>query len=72
MRHQYRQSGNPVRGHKDLRGIFILVEFHFENCFRNHQIAPCHKRIEKAYLMRHQYRQSGRGHEDLGEIFIDI
>ena len=39
-RHQYRQSGNPIRSKTFLK---LDVEFHNENSFGNHQIASRYK-----------------------------
>ena len=35
------------------------VEYHYENGFGNHRVAPRYKGIDQTYLMSYKYRQSG-------------
>ena len=35
------------------------VEYHYENGFGKHRVAPRYKGIDQTYLMNHKYRQSG-------------
>ena len=47
----YKQFGNPIRSYEYLSVILFIffkscVEFHYENCFQNHQLAPRYKGIE--------------------------
>ena len=55
MRHQYRQSGNPIRSSEYLSVISFFfkpyVGFYYENGFGNHQIAPRYKGIDQIYVM---------------------
>ena len=58
MRHQYRQSGNPVRDYEDLVKFSYIfeagVEFDYKNDVQNHDQAPRYNNNEWPYLLRHQ------------------